>query len=203
MQLTGENLSMRFADRLLFAELSFAWAAPALVTIVGPSGSGKSTLLSIMAGSIRPSQGSCGTGRSDEPIPRAGWIIQNSPLLTSRTAWDNVALGRLMTGASLRDARLHALTWMTRLSIDHLRDIPARRLSGGERQRVAVARALASGSRLVLADEPTSSLDSQAKRVVADALKEYAFAGNLVIMATHDPDVATYGTEKLTIGGST
>ncbi|WP_367267539.1 ATP-binding cassette domain-containing protein [Microbacterium sp.] len=193
---------MRFADRTLFSELSFSWAAPALVTIVGPSGSGKSTLLSIIAGSIRPSHGTCDTDPRHDPIPRTGWIIQNSPLLTSRTAWDNVSLGRLMSGASLEDSRRHALTWMTHLSIEHLRDTPARRLSGGERQRVAVARALASGSHLVLADEPTSSLDADAKHVVADALKAYSLAGNLVIMATHDHEVAAHGSETLAIGRS-
>lgn len=184
---------MRFGSRWLFQGLDFAWESPSFVSVTGPSGSGKTTLLGIISGSIPATHGdSIAEADDTNALSSAGWIVQNSPLLVSRTALDNVALGPLFQRVSRAEALARAGQEMARLGIEHLADVRAKKLSGGERQRVTVARALASRARLILADEPTSSLDAKAKIRVATALRVAADDGALVIMATHDEDVAAF-----------
>lgn len=192
MFVSGHNLGIRYGDRWVFRATEFEWSAASLVAILGPSGSGKTTLLSIVSGSVRPTEGYCVVEATDAPRYSAGWVVQNSPLLVNRSALDNVLLGPLFSRVSDSQARFRALSSLSRLGLEELAHAKAGRLSGGERQRVTVARALASGSPLVLADEPTSSLNPELKLVVAAALRDAAMAGALVIMATHDRDVAAY-----------
>ncbi|WP_454173473.1 ATP-binding cassette domain-containing protein [Microbacterium maritypicum] len=195
---------MRFGSRWLFQGLDFAWEPPSFVSVTGPSGSGKTTLLGVISGSIQASAGGC-IAETDEnrPPSSAGWIVQNSPLLVSRTALENVSLGPLFQRVPPSESLARAEQEMARLGIEHLAKVRAKKLSGGERQRVTVARALASRARLILADEPTSSLDAEAKVRVATALRTAADDGALVIMATHDKDVAAFADTVFDIGQRT
>ncbi|MGD2204508.1 ATP-binding cassette domain-containing protein [Microbacterium maritypicum] len=195
---------MRFGSRWLFQGLDFAWEPPSFVSVTGPSGSGKTTLLGVISGSIQASAGDC-IAETDEnrPPSSAGWIVQNSPLLVSRTALENVSLGPLFQRVPPSESLARAEQEMARLGIEHLAKVRAKKLSGGERQRVTVARALASRARLILADEPTSSLDAEAKVRVATALRTAADDGALVIMATHDKDVAAFADTVFDIGQRT
>ncbi|MGH3691377.1 MAG: ATP-binding cassette domain-containing protein [Microbacterium sp.] len=204
MRIVARDLGMRFGSRWLFQGLDFAWEPPSFVSVTGPSGSGKTTLLGVISGSISATAGDCIAENDETGAPSsAGWIVQNSPLLVSRTALENVALGPLFQRVPQSEALVRAEQEMARLGIEHLAQVRAKKLSGGERQRVTVARALASQARLILADEPTSSLDAEAKIRVATALRAAADDGALVIMATHDKDVAAFADTIFDIGKRT
>jgi ABC-type lipoprotein export system ATPase subunit len=190
VQLEVRGATVAFGDRQVLRNLDLNVDAPKMVALMGPSGSGKSTLLAVIAGVSRLDSGIVKRTNDGRPPGRLEWIVQSSPLLARRTALANVALGPLSTGASVATARDIAHDWMQRLSIDQLEQQRVFRLSGGERQRVAVARAICTRAELILADEPTASLDAQARANVCDALEQASDAGALVLVATHDQYVA-------------
>jgi len=170
--------------------------APAeVVAVLGPSGSGKSTLLHLLGGLDRPSAGKVYWG--DLPVhalsqtvlarERArtlGLIFQQHYLLEDLTVLENVTLpGRLLGRADRGRGR----ELLARVGLVPRADFLPKRLSGGERQRVAVARALYSRPRVVLADEPTGSLDRSSARSVFGLLVALAKEeGSAVLMVTHD-----------------
>ena len=179
--------------------VSIRIAAGELVAVMGPSGSGKSTLLNQIGALDKPSSGEiCVAGQNlanlrDPDSFRAetvGFIFQLHNLLPTLTARENVEvpmMGHSPGGG--RRARSGELLERVGLGdrIDHLPN----QLSGGERQRVAVARALANRPPLILADEPTGSLDSEAGRSLMDLLKTLnREQGTTFIVVTHDPAIA-------------
>lgn len=188
IDLSGVSLAM--GDRQLFSNIYMTLEGPGTVALMGPSGSGKTTLLAMLAGEIRPNQGSISISGTLDDQPSVGWMIQSSPLLTRRTAAENVALGAIARGATRTDAHDTALQLLDSLRIDALAKVDVKKLSGGERQRVSVARTLAQGFPIVLADEPTASLDAESRASVCDALEIASRAGSLVVIATHDRYVA-------------
>ena len=157
------------------------------VALIGPSGAGKTTLLSVIAGSRRPDAGARTLSEERDDV---AWIFQTSPVLMHRDALDNVALGPLCRGVESGPARERARRVLGQLGMGDLAGQRVHRLSGGERQRVAIARALASDAALVVADEPSASLDAANRTTVCDALLTVAAAGALVVVATHDQAVA-------------
>lgn len=198
MQIVLDQVAKAFPRRDVLHDISTAITAPCLTAVTGPSGSGKSTLLGILAGLIEPSSGSrrvlLGSGESEL---RIAWILQSAPILARRTALDNVAIGPLSFGLSRNAAQVSARAAMDLLGIGAFAQTPAYRLSGGERQRLVVARAVATDAHLVLADEPTSSLDPANREVVCESLLAAYEAGCAVVVATHDPIVAGYCLETL------
>ena len=142
--------------------------------------------MAAIAGEVEPSEGSI----QRVAIDSIEWIFQSAPILARRTALDNVVLGAIARGHSRPRSVALARRAMKSLGIFHLANSQTFRLSGGERQRVAVARALASGSQLILADEPTAALDSESKGLVIAALRTATKYGASLIVATHDDDVA-------------
>lgn len=159
-----------------------------VTAVIGPSGSGKTTLLSVISGEVKPEGGVikfCGTSQ----LPVA-FVTQNAQLLGNRTALDNVALGNLAIGYRYDDARRTARRLLDRLSLEHLSERKAHQLSGGERQRVAILRAIARRSSVLLADEPTAALDLASREAVVNALLLAAAEGVAVVVATHDEYVA-------------
>jgi putative ABC transport system ATP-binding protein len=173
-----------------------------LVAVVGPSGCGKSTLLHLVAALDRPDSGvvevaghdlaSEDAGKLDHYRARhVGVIFQLHNLLPTLNALENVQIPmfELGIGTSDRQARARDLLGIVGLS-DRARSRPPQ-LSGGERQRVAVARALANEPALLLADEPTGSLDSEAGRAILDLLERVrAERGTTIVVVTHDAGVA-------------
>lgn len=182
----------------MLENLDFDFSGPGIVGLVGPSGSGKTSLLNIIDGSITPHTGEIVVNGEPPGISTPAWIVQNSPLLLRRTALDNVRLGHLFRGSSVTDSEYGISKTMDELGISRLKNQPVYTLSGGERQRVAVGRAVTSGGQLVLADEPTASLDNESRKRVCDALVSAA-AGALVIVATHDSYVMSRCSEILTL----
>jgi len=170
------------------------------MAIVGPSGCGKSTLLSILAGERRPTSGTVRFGDqaiSELPdadrrafrITKVGLVFQEFRLVEYLDVLDNILLPCRLHPALALDAsmRSRAIALAERLGIaPHLHRLPER-LSHGERQRAAVARALVTNPRLLLADEPTGNLDPLGKqRLLSEVLAMARDTGAIVILATHD-----------------
>jgi macrolide transport system ATP-binding/permease protein len=171
------------------------------VAIVGPSGCGKSTLLSLMGGLDRPTTGHVyGAGLplgelpdrelSDYRLQRVSTIFQTFNLIPSMTAEDNVALPLTLAGVEPEQRLKRARHLLALVGLEERANTRASRLSGGEQQKVAVARALANRPGLILADEPTGSLDSSAGEGVLALLEDLNRRGATLVLVTHDPEVA-------------
>jgi putative ABC transport system ATP-binding protein len=123
-------------------------------------------------------------------LEKIGFIFQSHNLLPFLNAWENIAIARILAGASPAQAKDRALELLAYLGIERRKDAMPGELSGGEAQRVAIARALANDPRIVLADEPTAALDSQRAGSVMDMLRKVAAERRTaVIVVTHDEKI--------------
>jgi putative ABC transport system ATP-binding protein len=181
-------------------DVSFDVHAGELVALLGPSGSGKTTLLLCISLILDPTAGSI--TMNDQEIYRDGWtgidarrfrrenigfIFQGHNLIPFLSVLDNVALPLQLNGVSGRRARARARELLEYLEIAHRADFLPANLSGGEQQRVAIGRALANRPPLILADEPTASLDTGRGMKVMALLKRVAREQNAAVIAvTHD-----------------
>jgi putative ABC transport system ATP-binding protein len=175
-----------------------------LVALYGPSGSGKTTLLSIVAALIPPDGGSVTVAGRDvsglSPRDAAryrrlelGYVGQTLDLLPGVPAIDNAALKLFDMRIGVREAHRRVAPLMERLGLGHRLDNRPDQMSAGERQRVLVARALATEPSIVLADEPTGSLDTERSREVLELLTEVCHErGVAMLLVTHDPQAAAY-----------
>jgi putative ABC transport system ATP-binding protein len=171
------------------------------VAVMGPSGCGKSTLLHLLGGLDRPTGGELWLAgqRLDQMGERAlarlrrdavGFVFQAFHLMDELTAVENVELPALLAGQSARTARRRASGLLDRVGLaDRAAFLPSA-LSGGQRQRVAIARALVSDPQVVLADEPTGNLDSQATVEVLRLFEDLHEAGQTLVIVTHDSRIA-------------
>jgi putative ABC transport system ATP-binding protein len=187
-------------------------AAPGEVLLVsGPSGSGKTTLLTVLAGMLTPSSGRVRiegndigdlgrAQRSKLRLNRLGFVFQGFNLIRAMNASENVELVLRARGLSPQESRRIARETFERLGIaDKLQRRPMQ-LSGGEQQRVAIARALAGAPAVVLADEPTSSLDSENGAGVIRLLCELARErGSAVVITSHDQRIAPFADRVVSI----
>lgn len=172
-----------------------------MVAITGPSGSGKSTLMNIIGCLDRQTKGTYilageDTGKlSDRSLAlirnkHIGFVFQSFNLLPQYTALENVELSMLYGNASPRAAREKAREALVTLGLEQRIKYKPNQLSGGQKQRVAIARAIVNSPSMLLADEPTGSLDSKTGREVMGIFKELNSSGKTVIIVTHDPEVA-------------
>jgi putative ABC transport system ATP-binding protein len=172
-----------------------------LVAVMGPSGSGKSTLLNIAGGLDEASGGSVVVEGADlarlSAAERAalrrrsvGYVFQDLNLIPALSAVENVALPRELDGTGTRRSRADALAALDELDLAEVADRFPDEISGGQRQRVAIARALIGPRRLVLADEPTGALDSQAGESVLRVLRARCDAGASGVLVTHEARLA-------------
>lgn len=207
MSIQIENLVFRYEGErfeLAIDELSIDADEP--TAIIGPSGSGKTTLLRLIAGVLRPSKGTVsvlGETVSDMADTRArafriqniGLVFQEFELVDYLNARDNILLPfRVSSSLTLDNAARQRVDELSEATgITHLLDSRPEQLSQGERQRVAICRALVTRPRLVLADEPTGSLDPDNQKRIVELLRDTAAqAGAGLVMVTHDHELLSY-----------
>ena len=162
------------------------------VALTGPSGSGKSTLLHLLAGLDTPTGGTVSwPALGGPPRGSVGMVFQGPSLIPALDVAENVALPLLLAGVDESDATRRALEALDRLDLGGVaRKLPDE-VSGGQAQRVAVARVLASATRLILADEPTGQLDhATGERVMAVMLRTAEELDAALVVSTHDTAVA-------------
>ena len=166
------------------------------IFITGPSGAGKTTLLKLIYLGVSASQGQVlvdgmNLARIDRRrIPilrrRLGIVFQDYKLIATRTVFENVALVLEAAGVKRRLLEQKVQRVLQTVNMAHRRDALPPSLSGGEQQRVAVARALVGDPLILLADEPTGSLDSDSAAVVLELIRRFHLRGGTVVLATHD-----------------
>ena len=173
------------------------------VAFMGPSGSGKSTLMNLLGCLDTPTGGSYilngkdVSKMTDSELAEVrnkeiGFVFQTFNLLPRTTALDNVALPMIYAGASKADRKKRAEEVLTNVGLGDRMDHKPNQLSGGQRQRVAVGRALVNKPSIILADEPTGSLDSKTSVEIMNLFDEIHAAGNTVILVTHEEDIAEH-----------
>jgi putative ABC transport system ATP-binding protein len=188
-------------------DCSMTVSAGEMVVITGASGSGKSTLLNLIGLLDSPTAGTYRllgedvSSLGDRQRARLrgghlGFVFQAFHLLAHRDCVDNVLLG-LTYGTPVADSRQRALNALERVGLGHRIDARPTTLSGGERQRVAIARAIVHEPAVLLCDEPTGNLDSVTSQLVLELLADLNAQGATVVLITHDPAVAAFGSRRL------
>lgn len=199
--LSVSNLSVRFGDRTVLNKIDLSIRPGETVAITGTSGVGKSTLLSAVLGLIRPFEGEvfvcghrvpCGATDLGARLRREymGVVFQDGYLVDELTPLENVMLPALIEGHSTAEARRLATEALSQLGVQTA-NRPTESFSGGERQRIAIARACVNEPSLLLADEPTGSLDPSSRDLVLrDLAALVASTRCALLIATHDPEVS-------------
>ena len=180
------------------------------LSVMGASGSGKSTLLNLIGGLDQPTSGEIFIdgrplhGISDYELTlirrrRVGFIFQFFNLLPILTAVENVSLPLLLEGTPYPEVRPKAVKLLEQVGLGARTEHRPEQLSGGEMQRVAISRALISDPAVLLADEPTGNLDSQTSEEIFMLLKNLNDQGQTIVLVTHDPRAAAYGSRIITL----
>jgi putative ABC transport system ATP-binding protein len=195
--------------------ISLEIAPGEIVALHGPSGSGKTTLLLLIAALLRPDRGTIRfAGRDiaslsddqacDFRFEQVGFIHQSTRLMAHVSAVENAARRLVLGRVGVREAHARVIPWLERVGLGDRLDHTPEQLSVGQRQRVAVARALATEPKLILADEPTGNLDSAASRETVGLLASIAHERDAcVLLVTHDIDAAALADRRLTLRDGT
>jgi putative ABC transport system ATP-binding protein len=205
-----ENLSKTYYlgpnEVMALKSASFRLEAGEFAAIMGPSGSGKSTLMNLLGCLDQPTSGTYRLENYDIASlssnqlaevrnRRIGFVFQNFNLLPRASALENVELP-LLYGRVAHSSRI-ARQALERVGLSHRTGHKPAELSGGERQRVAIARAIVNDPAILLADEPTGNLDSTTGHEIMEIFKRLNADGVLVVLVTHEPDVASYAHRTL------
>ncbi len=207
------GISRRFqrkggASVLALRDVTLRLDAGEFVCITGPSGSGKSTLMHILGCLDSPDSGYYRLAGRDVSKLTAdglawlrrrvfGFVFQSFHLLASATAVENVELPGYYAGEAYRARRRRALSLLAALGLEARTSHRPAALSGGEQQRVSIARALMTGGRVILADEPTGALDGKNGSDVLEVLEELARRGHTVVLTSHNPEVAARAGRRI------
>ncbi|WP_434309341.1 ABC transporter ATP-binding protein [Hominifimenecus sp. rT4P-3] len=191
--------------------ISFEVLEGEFLGIMGASGSGKTTLLNCIATMIKPSSGKVvlrgqdisgfrGAKLANYRGKEIGYLFQEFELLDNLTAEENISLPMALHGVTAKAAKADILKWASMLDIADVLDKFPAQMSGGQKQRVAAARALISNPEVVLADEPTGSLDSKNSKILMEKLAEVNRKQHkTILMVTHDANAASYCSRILFI----
>jgi putative ABC transport system ATP-binding protein len=209
--LTATGLRKSYGATAALESADFSIRSGEVVAVMGPSGSGKSTLLHCLAGIVRPDAGE--VRYRGEPLSAMsdarrsalrrgdfGFVFQFGQLVPELTCLENVALPLRLNGTRRAEALRRAGEWLERLEVAEVAGQRPGEISGGQGQRVAVSRALATGPRVVFADEPTGALDSlngeRVMRLLSSAARD---SGAAVVLVTHEPRVAAYSDREVVV----
>lgn len=214
-----KNLSKVYNDKgeqiTIFENTNFKLESNQLVTLTGPSGSGKSTLIHILCLLDSPNNGSFFLKQSEDLFKKnenekstfrknnISIVFQSFNLISDLTAIENVMLPSLYLGNDKNEAETNALRLLRKMNLENRINHLPKELSGGEQQRVAIARSMINNPELILADEPTGSLDIKNAGYVFDLMKEIIDENNLVIFATHNRSLVSKSNLELTISNRT
>jgi ABC-type lipoprotein export system ATPase subunit len=198
IQLSNVNKTYETLKKVkVLKKISYKFKKGRIYSIMGPSGSGKSTLLNLISLIDRPSSGSISVENDQinfndsnkNDILRAnkiGIIYQQDNLLTDFTALENIYLASLAAGKNKKISLIKAKTLLKKVGLANRSEHYPSQLSGGEKQRVSIARALINDPQIILADEPTGSLDLETAKSIFDILKKQINPNRIIIFATHN-----------------
>lgn len=192
--LAARDVRYHVGGRAVLNDVTIEAVAGEPLAVMGASGAGKSTLLAVLGGLLVPDAGAATL--DGRPVqgpgvrPGIGLVLQNYGLVDVFTAWENVAIALQARGVARSEVVARTSAQLAAVGLTDVADQPADTLSGGQRQRVAVARALVGEPTVVLADEPTAELDAENRAIVLDRLLAAADNGAIVVVASHDPEVA-------------
>lgn len=213
VELNGVSKSFRKGDETItpLDDVSLQIHAGEFVSLMGPSGTGKSTLLNLVSGIDRPDAGSItvdgteitGLSRSrlaDWRAANLGYIFQTHNLIPVLTAYENVELPTLLLKLSSSERRMRVELALEAVGLTDRADHYPRQLSGGQEQRVGIARAIVAHPKVVVADEPTGSLDTETSEQVQVLLQRLNQELNItMLMVTHDSNVAKIASRQLVL----
>ncbi len=191
-------------------DVSFHVNQGEFVTVAGPSGSGKSTLLMSLGGLIRPTSGTVQIGDVDVYSQSAsdqaefrrktiGFVFQQFHLVPYLSAWENVSLALMLNGLQPRQHQQKAIGLLEQFGLGDRAQHKPNQLSVGQQQRVAMARTLANNPDVILADEPTASLDPTLSKILMTSLRELNQQGKTILLVTHSAELADTGTRRFTL----
>jgi putative ABC transport system ATP-binding protein len=202
--LTVDAVTMAYGrDKPVLHDVSVSVVPGQMLAVTGPSGAGKTTLLWAMAGLLRPAQGTInvnGTALRDRDqavAERVVLIPQDNGLAAILTAQENIQVAMIAGGVPPADARRATVESLERVGLPAQAEQLVEELSGGQQQRAAVARALAIEPAIVFADEVTAELDHDWKARVVELVLAVAERGGIVVLATHDPEIADRCSQRL------
>ena len=198
-----KNVNKYYGEYHALRDINLEIEKGQVVVLLGPSGSGKSTLIrtinaleSIDNGTLIVNGHNVTEASAKDLVElrkEAGMVFQHFNLYPHKTVLENVTLAPIkVLGISKADAEKTAEKFLRYVNMWDKKDSYPGMLSGGQKQRVAIARALVNNPEMIVADEPTGSLDSQSQENVLEIFKELAEAGKTVIIVTHNPEVADY-----------
>ena len=195
--------SYQMGDTIVYAlnHVTVNFEKGKFTSIVGPSGSGKSTMMNILGCLDRPTSGEYYlegkniANYTDDELARTrnqriGFVFQSFNLLSRLTAVENVALPLIYAGVNLEERTKRAEKALTDVGLGSRMYHKPNEMSGGQRQRVAIARALINNPGIIMADEPSGSLDTKSTLEIIDIFEKLNQEGKTVIMVTHEPELA-------------
>lgn len=198
MALTLANMTKHYKGKIIFENISLKTTQGQIIAIKGKSGVGKSTLLNIIAGLELPSAGEVAldgisfSGKSLSELSsirgkHIGYISQHNPMIPKLTVSENITVPLLFEKSGDRENVQQRITTLAEvLQIEDLLNQKIEKLSGGELQRVGIIRALINNPKLIVADEPTASLDDETSALVLQCFNQLKLSGVTIITATHN-----------------
>jgi heme exporter protein A len=191
MNLSGLDLSCIRGGRRVFARINFSVAAGKALVLTGPNGAGKSSLLRMIAGLIRPVDGTIALDGGDPELSvgeQAHYVGHLDPIKPALTVTENLMFwGRFLNGKAGPDLAGLALRSLDSIGLADLADLPAGYLSAGQRRRLSLARVLAAPRPIWLLDEPTTALDTASQNRLREVMHSHLSGGGIVLAATHGP----------------
>lgn len=201
--ITAKNLAVRFDNKTVFENVSFTIDQGDFFCIEGPNGAGKTTLLKVITHDLTPSAGTLDSKINDSDmgyVPQFRNIPEDFPL--SARSFVELKLYKRIWPWFSHVERAEVTQALASSHLTNKQNLRVGQMSGGEKQRAYLAQAIVSHPKLLILDEPTASLDVEAKYKVMDVVQELNKKGTTVIFISHDPDLLKkYGTKRIELAG--